>query len=133
MIIQSPFAVPADLVPRWRTLTSQEEAQAQVLLGDASNKIITEYPLARIADDEDEEDLAQRTHMLKRIVCGMVKRAMMTPSDERPVIESQQAAGPFTVREKYVNPTGDLYFTKADRQDLGQQRAFTIAMSSDAS
>jgi hypothetical protein len=61
----------------------------------------------------------------------MVKRAMMSGTDDNPVMEVQQGAGPFAMREKFVNPTGDIYLTRSERQSLGKQRAFTISMSSD--
>jgi len=42
MIIPLPFADTDDLESRWRTLTDAEKTTAEVLLGDASNLIVSE-------------------------------------------------------------------------------------------
>lgn len=129
--ITVPFATKADLVARWRTLTPSEEATATTLLDDASSQVLDECSSANVVPDDDAAALAQRTATLKRIVCAMVKRAMIDGDADSPsVAEEQVSAGPFGFRQKFANPTGDLYLTKAERRQLpcGKQSAFTVPM-----
>lgn len=130
MLISVPFATKEDLAARWRTLSPAEQDQATVLLGDASSIVLDECPRANVVDDDDEAEQSARAATLKRIVCAMVKRAMINGSDEPAITETQQTAGPFGFREKFSNPTGDIYLTKSERRSLpcGQQRAFTVPM-----
>lgn len=112
------FAVPADLEQRWRTLTSEESARATVLLADASQLIIDECSSASAAAPET----------LKRVVCAMVKRAMLNSESSAGITSSQEMAGPFSRMLNYSNPTGDLYLTKSERRQLGcgGAKPFTI-------
>lgn len=112
-----PFATPEDLEARWRPLTPVEREQAVVLLEDASQLVIDEgCDVSRVAEAT-----------LRRVVCGVVKRAMGSAGDFG-VTSLQQGAGPYQQTMQYSNPLGDLYLTKADRRALGcaGQRAFEI-------
>lgn len=131
MLIQIPFATASDLAERWRTLTSGEQATATVLLGDASNLIVSECSSANVVDDDDTAEQAVRADMLKRITCAMVKRAMLAPTDQAPMTQVSVQAGPFGQSGTFANPTGDLFLTKSERKSLpcGGQTAFTVSMS----
>lgn len=123
-MLTPPFAIPADLVDRWRPLSVAEEERASVLLGDASQMIL----------DEDTHGvlsaLTEPTATHVRIVCKMVERAMGTPVDSPPVTQFSQTMGPFTEQGTLPGPSGDLYLTKAERRQLGfsRQRAGSSAM-----
>lgn len=134
MLIPVPFATHSDLAARWRTLTVAEQAQATVLLGDASNLILSECPSANFVADDDTAEQATRAATLKRIVCAMVKRAMIGGGEMAGVSQQQQTAGPFSQNQSYANPMGDIYLTKAEKRSLpcGRQMAFTIPMVNDA-
>jgi hypothetical protein len=130
MLIPLPFATTDDLSKRWRTLTSTEEGIATVLLGDASNLIVSEYPSANYADDDDLYTQGVLAAALTRITCAMVKRAMLAPTDQPPMTQMSMTAGPFGQSATLANPTGDLYLTKSERASLSgdQQSAFTVPM-----
>lgn len=117
MDVQEPFAEVSDLEARWRPLTGEESASADALLLDASQMIVDEAG--------DVAGIAAAT--LRRIVCAMVKRAMVVP-DGIGVDSTQFGAGPFQESVKYANPMGDLYLTKAERRALGigRGRAFEV-------
>lgn len=128
-----PYATTADLVARWRPLTVSETGTATVLLGDASVKIRAEFPDVdeRIAADPQTLD----PDVPKMVVCAMVKRAMLAGTDEAVAASVQEAAGPFSRSTTFVNPTGDLYLTSAERRMLRTrvQQAFTVRMGYEAS
>lgn len=109
------FATHADLAARWRPLSTAEQAQATVLLGDASAIVRAEIPTvdARILAATLDADL------VKMVVCGMVKRAMIAADIGDGVSAQQQTAGPFAQSQTFLNPMGNLYLTKQDRRILG--------------
>lgn len=128
-----PFATTDDLEQRWRPLNSDEQARAEVLLGDAAVRIRVACPgidakITATAPAVPELD----PDVPKIISCEMVKRAMLSPVDQAPMSQTQETVGPFSRGGTYVNPTGDLYLTKAEKQMLGcgGQQAFTIGMNS---
>lgn len=119
------YATVADLEDRWRTLTSDEQSRAEVLLGDAAVRLDVLCPPSV---PPTAAELAAR--MI--VSCEMVKRAMATPGGVAGIgVTSVQAgAGPFQEAQQFSNPTGDLYVTKADRALLGcgNQVAYTFPM-----
>lgn len=118
MALTVPFATADDLAGRWRPLTSDEATRADILLGDASQLILDEDKRGIYSAATDPASLT-----LVRIVCAMVKRAMLSPTgDGGPVSQMQQAAGPFSMATTYSNPAGDVYLTSAERRALGFSR-----------
>ena len=118
---EAPFAEVSDLEARWRGLDTGERERAETLLADASDKIRADYPLLW-------RKVSERT--LTRIVCQMVKRAMLA-DDTAGVQSATQTTGPFSDTVAYSNPDGDLYLTASERQSLGADRrhVFTIRMT----
>ena len=125
-----PFATIDDLEKRWRPLTTAERPRADTLLEDASAQLrvecrdldarLTITPPATVPDLDPA--------VPRRVVCAMVKRAMLAPVDQGAVTAEQQTAGPFSQSLTFSNPNGDLYLTKAERKLLGcdGQKAFMI-------
>lgn len=113
-----PFASSADLKARWPELS--DEQVAGTLLSDASQLIRDTCP--------GWAGAAPAT--LKAITCAMVKRALISGTDNAGLSSAQETAGPYSQTMTYANPTGDLYMTRAEKQRLGQgrQRAFAISM-----
>ena len=112
------FATVADLEARMgRELTSDEEAQASVLLDDAAAMLTA---LIGFIDPDD----AIQAQNLKQVSCSMVKRSMMSgTSGAFGVDEATATMGPFSQRVQYANPAGDLYVSKAERAILGIGKA----------
>lgn len=108
------FAVWQDVQARWRLLTSVEQGVATTLLGDVSDLIRSRFPDvdARIANG------SLTTASVKRIAAAAVKRAMIS-SDAEGLESRAQAAGPFSVSDKFANPNGNLYLTADDVRLLG--------------
>lgn len=118
------FATPDDLESRWRPLTPAERATADELLSDASAILRAECSGIDARIDDGRLDPA----VPRMVVCAMVKRAMIAGDMAAGVSSHQQTAGPFSQSLSFVNPTGDLYLTKAERKRIGcgGQKAFTI-------
>lgn len=117
------YATVQDVEDRWRPLSAADAARAAVLLEDAAVEIDSACPPTDPLTDAEARLI---------VSCRMVKRAMATPGGVDGVgVESVQAgAGPFQQTQRFVNPSGDLYLTKADRRLLGcgDQVAFTVPM-----
>lgn len=130
------FATVTQLESRWRPLTSAESTRAAVLLADASAQIRVECPDidTRITTQEGASAPELDPIVPERVVCDMVKRAMLAAVDQPAMANYQQTAGPFSQSGTFVNPTGDIYLTKNERRLLGcsKARAFTIDLAADA-
>lgn len=119
-VTSPPFATADDLASRWHELTEAEQAKAETLLDDASDKIITDCPNWAQASETT----------LRRICCAMVKRAMLNEGMEG-VSQNTQTANGFSEANSYSNPDGDLYLTKSEKRSLGcgVQRMWSIDLS----
>lgn len=113
------YATVSDLSTFWRPIEASEEARANDLLALASSRLRlyannSGFNLdERIAADEDYSSA------VKWVVMEATKRAMSTPVDVPPVDSWSQAAGPYSENYKFTNPSGDLWFKKAELKTLG--------------
>lgn len=101
-----PFATHAELEARWPSFPYEQQDYADKLLVDASNMIRDRWPDvdARIAAG------SLLAESVERVVCQMVKAAMLNPETEG--LESLGVTtGPFGTQQKFSNPTGSLYFS----------------------
>lgn len=106
------FADVSDLESRWRDLSTDEEARANVLLDDAS-------AMLSALVEVDSSD-AEQAELLKIVCCDMVIRAMSATSyDSFGLSQSSITAGPYTQSFSYSNPSGDMYLTKLEKRLLG--------------
>lgn len=126
------YATTADVEARWRPLSAAEKTTATALLDDAAILIQSECPDIdqRIADGllDPGAPLIVSVRLVKRAMAAGV-------SGFDNVSSFQQTAGPFQQNTSFVNPSGDMYLTRADRKLLGcgQQRAYMIDMAPNAS
>lgn len=121
-----PFAAAADIGEGWRPLTGPESDRARVLTAKASRYLRAEFPEvdARIEAGTLDPEL------VRDVVCDMVRRVLVVPTDQPAMTQMQQSAGIFSQGVTFANPGADPYLTKADRRRLGMsaQRATTVDM-----
>ena len=128
----TPFATKTELAAYWRTLTSEEQSRADIMLGLASNRLRLMASDVDIDLDEKKEADEAYSDTLKWVVMEAVKRAIATPTDQPPVSQWQQTAGPYSENYQYTNPSGDLWFKKSELSALGlagKQRLGSISTS----
>jgi len=107
------FADVSDIESRWRTLTSDEEAKAGVLLEDASAMLTTLVPRIDVANEVQLRNL-------NAVCCNMVIRAMSASESESYGVDSMSmTAGPYAQTWNYSNTSGDMYLTKMEKRLLG--------------
>lgn len=113
------YASVSDLETFWRPLTETEQARASDLLTMASSKL--RLIAAKTDIDLDIEVAANEDYAtaVKLVVMEATKRAMSTPIDVPPVDNYSQSAGPYSENFKFTNPSGDLWFKKAELKGLG--------------
>lgn len=103
-----PFATPADVAARWRPLTDAETIVATTLCADASALIRARFP----GIDDQVTSGAMDPDVLVQVVSGMVKRAMIAPSDG--ISQESDTMGPFGRSQTFANPLGNVFLTAAD-------------------
>lgn len=113
------YATVSDLSTFWRPIETSEEPRANDLLALASSRLRLYANNSGFNLDEKiaaDEDYASA---VKWVVMEATKRAMSTPVDVPPVDSWSQAAGPYSENYKFTNPSGDLWFKKAELKTLG--------------
>lgn len=106
------YADVSDIEARWRELTADEQARAEVLIDDASAMLASMVAV----DDSDEQQAA----LLKTVCCSMVIRSMSaTAADTFGASNMSMTAGSYTQSWTYSNPSGDMYLTKLEKKLLG--------------
>jgi hypothetical protein len=103
-----PFATADDVAVRWRPLSATESDTAEILCGDASNLLRARFPGIDGQVTSGQIDAA----VLTQVVAGMVKRAMISPSDG--VTSSSAGTGPYSHTQTFANPLGNVFLTAAD-------------------
>lgn len=114
------YAEVPDLVARWHPLTTDEQAKAAILLGDASFWL--RVWVRKSAGDIAPEIEAGREDIItaaKLLTVAMVKRAMLAEDGERPGVASvQETAGMYSEQVVYRNPDGNLYLYESELDSL---------------
>ena len=105
------FAEVSDIEARWRELSEDEAARAEVLLDDASVMLSSLVTV---------DGSAEQAGLLKQVTCNMVIRAMSASGADTFGAESMSmTAGPYSQSWQYANPSGDMYLTKLEKRLLG--------------
>ncbi|NUT04719.1 MAG: hypothetical protein HOV76_14665 [Hamadaea sp.] len=102
------YATAQDVADRWRPLTSDETSVATVLAADASAVIRARFP----GIDGQVDSGAVDPDILKMVVAGMVKRALISPAEG--VSQQSETAGPYSHSQTFANPMRNVYLTEAD-------------------
>lgn len=137
-----PFANIGDLIDAWGPLSSEQEDRALPLLARVSRKIraLDRSIDDRIAawDDDPRPANALDPETARDVTCDIVHRTLAALASQpasvgHPVDTVQWGVDIFQESYKFSNPTGDIYLTKAERQELGifRQRAFSVSLIPD--
>ena len=124
------YATVADLEAYWRPLDESEESRATQMITIASSRLRLYAGNSGIDIDAKIAESADYAEAVKWVVMEATKRALSTPIDTPPVDSYSQAAGPYSENYKFTNPSGDLWFKKAELKTLGIsgiQRAVSIS------
>ena len=116
-----PFATVDELKQRWPDFPAGADAHAAVLLADASQYMVDNYPCT----------LSAKAATRRRIVCAVVRRAMPQGGIAAGITQVTGTTGPLSYTATAANPSGDFYLTKEEKRALGngRQRAFGVQVA----
>ena len=110
------YATVSDLQTYWGGTFDSDRAESLLAIASARLRVIAESEDIDLDVRASDEDYAE---VLKWVVMEATKRALNTPIDVPPVDTYSQTAGPYSENYKFTNPSGDLWFRKAELQALG--------------
>lgn len=119
------YASVSDITAIGRTLSTQQEQAAGVLLTQASAMLRLEansYGVSidtMIADPETGEDFALA---VKMVVVQAVCRALDSAEESAAVQSSSESLGPYQYNYTYLNAGQMIYYKKSEMQQLGIAR-----------
>lgn len=118
----STYATIDDMTTLWRPLTSDEQERAAALLEVVSASLRTEAD--KVGKDLDamvsaSEDLAM---VAKSVTVDVTARALMTSTDQEPMTQMSETAGPYTATSTFLVPGGGLFIKQSELARLGLRR-----------
>lgn len=123
--MSEPYATAADILAIGRSLTSQQQENAEVLIGQASAKLrlaAQKYGKdvdAMIADPVSGEDYALA---VKSVIVQAVCRALDSVNNSAAVSQGTESIGAYSLTMSYLNAGQSLYFLRNELKDLGFMR-----------
>lgn len=116
------FATVDDLTTLWRAMTSEEQGRAAALLELVSASLRVEAD--KVGKDLDamvaaSDDLAA---VAKSVTVDVVARTLMTSTDQEPMTQMSQTAGPYSATGTFLVPGGGLFIKRSELARLGLRR-----------
>jgi hypothetical protein len=116
------FATSEDLSKLWRPLKGDEPARAEALLGVVSASLRMEAD--KVGRDLDAM-IAQKpalAEVAKSVTVDVVARTLMTSTNQEPLSQFSQTAGPYTASGTYLVPGGGIFIKRSELARLGLRR-----------
>lgn len=118
----SAFATVDDLTTLWRKMTAEEQTRAAALLDLVSDSLRAE---ADKVDKDLDAMVASSAHLAsvaKSVTVDVVARTLMTSTDQEPLSQFSQTAGPYSASGTYLVPGGGLFIKRSELARLGLRR-----------
>ena len=118
----SDYATVEDLGRIWRPMSPEEQQRAQYLIPLVAAQLRQEArkvgkDLDRMIAENPDQGIVARS-----VVCDVVARTLMTGTNQEPMIQGAQTAGPFSMSGTFLVPGGGLFIKKAELARLGLRR-----------
>lgn len=111
-----------DLIARWRPLTNEETSKASVFIADTENYLHVYAHDRGYNLDEMLVNPTERTDLYKAVVCDVVKREMISSTDESPALsQSSLGVNGYSISGTYLSPGGGLFIKNSELKMLGLQ------------
>lgn len=116
------FATLDDMTILWRAMSAEEQGRAAQLLEIVSASLRAEAD--KVGKDLDamvaaDENLAA---VAKSVTVDVVARTLMTATDQEPMTQFTQTAGPYSATGTYLVPGGGLFIKRSELARLGLRR-----------
>ena len=118
----SAFATVDDLTRLWRPMTSEEQTRAEALLEVISASLRVEADKvgkdldAMVAEDDNLAAVAMS------VTVDVAARTLMTSTNQEPMTQLSQTAGPYSTSGTFLVPGGGLFIKKSELARLGLRR-----------
>lgn len=122
------FATVDDLTKLWRKMTAEEQGRASALLDLVSDSLRMEAD--KVGKDLDAMVAANPSlaSVAKSVTVDVVARTLMTSTDQEPLSQFSQTAGPYSATGTYLVPGGGLFIKRSELARLGLRRQRMGAM-----
>ena len=116
------FATIDDMTLLWRKMTAEEQARAAALLEIVSDSLREEAD--KVGKDLDKLVAASASMkaVARSVTVDVVARTLMTSTDQEPLSQFSQTAGPFTASGTFLVPGGGLFIKRSELARLGLRR-----------
>ena len=116
------FATIDDIIKLWRPMTAEEQSRAFALLGVVSASLRAEAD--KVGKDLDEMISASAAYaeVARSVTVDVVARTLMTATDQEPMTQFTQTAGPYSASGTYLVPGGGLFIKRSELARLGLRR-----------
>ena len=116
------FATVNDMTQLWRKMTAEEQARAAALLEIVSDSLRAEAD--KVGKDLDKMVAASASlqAVAKSVTVDVAARVLMTSTDQEPLSQFSQTAGPFSASGTYLVPGGGLFIKRSELARLGLRR-----------
>lgn len=116
------FATLDDMTILWRAMSAEEQRRAAQLLEIVSASLRAEAD--KVGKDLDamaeaDQNLAA---VAKSVTVDVVARTLMTDTDQEPMTQFTQTAGPYSATGTYLVPGGGLFIKRSELARLGLRR-----------
>lgn len=116
------FATLDDMTTIWRAMSAEEQERAEKLLEIVSASLRMEAD--KVGKDLDtmvaeDKNLAA---VAKSVTVDVVARTLMTATDQEPMTQFTQSAGPYSAPGTYLVPGGGLFIKRSELARLGLRR-----------
>lgn len=118
----SAFATVDDLTRLWRPMTSEEQTRAEALLEVISASLRVEADKvgkdldAMVAEDDNLAAVAMS------VAVDVAARTLMTSTNQEPMTQLSQTAGPYSTSGTFLVPGGGLFIKRSELARLGLRR-----------
>lgn len=122
------FASVDDITSLWRPMTAEEQTRAAALAEIVSASLRVEAD--KVGKDLDKM-IAASNHLAevaRSVTVDVVARTLMTSTDQEPLSQFSQTAGPYTASGTYLVPGGGLFIKRSELARLGLRRQKMGAM-----
>lgn len=116
------FATLDDMTVLWRAMSAEEQSRASALLEIVSASLRAEADKvgkdldAMVAEDQNLAAVA------RSVTVDVVARTLMTATDQEPMTQFTQTAGPYSASGTYLVPGGGLFIKRSELARLGLRR-----------
>lgn len=116
------FATIDDMTILWRKMTAEEQERASALLVLVSDCLRAEAEkVGKVLDEMVAHD-PHIAAVAKSVTVDVAARTLMTSTDQEPVSQFTQTAGPYSTTGTYLVPGGGLFIKRAELARLGLRR-----------